>query len=64
MQEGVVAQKLNEHHSSEAQHGEAAVHTLGVGAPAEGRWIVSGGTGGLNSLRISGWWGCHFKKKE
>ena len=42
MEEGVATERFRKQNSSEANHGKATIHPLGIAAPAEG-WNIRGG---------------------
>ena len=42
MEEGVATERFRKQNSSEANHGKAPIHSLGVAAPAES-WNIRGG---------------------
>ncbi len=48
MEEGIATERLRQQDSSEANHGEAPIHPLGVTTPAEGWNICCGGRCGRN----------------
>ena len=43
MEKGVATERFRQHNSSEANHGKAPIHPLGIAAPAEG-WNIRGGS--------------------